>query len=388
MPSGVFYLYWDCLKCGTKKIRGDNQKCPQCGNEREMACYEVEGEPDITDSDELAAALAGPDWTCSSCDAVNSATDSVCKDCGSARERGNRHKVVTYEGPVPRRPETLQALEEDRSGESLPHTEVYPPVASFVSGEPERKRRHEQFAGYSTNPQHQRLIKPIGIVAVVIALVALAYLVLRPYKVDVTVSGFTWDRSVTLQKYVWVGESSLSGFPAESRNQDKRWEVIGSHQEVSGSHIEYDRQCHPEQSGESCTTTDLGNGRASRSCSPNYEEVCIDVPHPVTDYRTVDDYGYRYYYEIQRWVYSRTPKAHGTDRSPYWPDFILAGDPEREKEVGRGEQYVILYLDGDDKQYARDVSYNEWKDYDARAHYLLELNGLGTILGIEKMAPQ
>ena len=389
MPSGTFYLYWDCPSCGRKKIRGDNKSCPDCHKARSVQCYEVEGEPDIVDPQELAAAHIGPDWKCSYCDAVNAADMEVCHECGSPRKSGKQHKVITYPSGVTPTATDLSQEVEDRIVSDEGDNTHYAGLSYPHRNEPVKSLEPEWFVQEHPRDLQRKKLSVAGVLAIAFGVIAIVgYLILRPYKAEVTVDEFQWTRTVSIEKYAWVSESSLTGFPSGSRNQNQNWEVVGHHQEVSGSHTEYDRQCHSEQSGESCTTTDLGNGRADRSCSPNYTSVCESVPRQVIDYESVADYGYRYYYEIQRWIHSRTPKSEGKDHKPYWPEFTLAVSGDIEQEVSRSEKYVILYIDDEQKSYVRDVPYSEWSDYDADSHYLLELNGLGTILSIEKVSPQ
>ena len=86
------------------------------------------------------------------------------------------------------------------------------------------------------------------------------------------------------------------------------------------------------------TYSDNGNGTFSEIPHerPVYgtEYYTETVQQPV--YRQVPRYATKYYYNIWRWVTSRTASASGQDHDTRWPDPALG---ENEREGQRGETY-------------------------------------------------
>ncbi len=84
----LIYEYWDCDKCGKKEIRGDLRACISCGSPRNesikfyLLTSKEEKVEDIKQSNEFKA---GPDWLCSFCNTLNSATKDSCLSCGSSK---------------------------------------------------------------------------------------------------------------------------------------------------------------------------------------------------------------------------------------------------------------------------------------------------------------
>ena len=68
----------------------------------------------------------------------------------------------------------------------------------------------------------------LGVFLLVGLLLVLAALIHRP--VQATITGFSWFRAIFFEHYVWVGESSLGGFPAGSRNQRSQLESYQSYE--------------------------------------------------------------------------------------------------------------------------------------------------------------
>ena len=83
------YEYWDCDKCGHKGIRGDVDRCKNCGSPRNDSTVfyrKEEAEEKVEDAKEAADFAAGPDWLCSFCSTLNSALLGKCRSCGASKE--------------------------------------------------------------------------------------------------------------------------------------------------------------------------------------------------------------------------------------------------------------------------------------------------------------
>lgn len=384
MPDGKVWLYWDCV-CGENHILGKEKECPKCGRPR-TACYVDENAPDITDPEELATTGVGPDWTCSACGTINAHSQTTCRNCGGGKDDfGKDHLVIHY------------ALGKEPN--SSPGKQRYVPTPGWttdsvppaVRSTPEPARSTTSLRSTSTRRTRPNASGTpssgggFGCLAFVIVIaVVVGYFIFRPYNVDARVSGFHWERTITIQKYSWVADSNQSGFPAGSRNQRSAWEVVGNHQVQTGVDHKTRQASRRVADGEDCSYTDNGDGSASRSCTTRYTTEYYQEEYDVPVYETVDDYGMVYYFEIQRWVFARSLPTAGNDREPYWAEYTLAttGDPER--EGGRSQLYQIIYTDSEGKTYIRNVDYDEWIGYNPNARYTLTLNSLGAILEVNR----
>lgn len=185
----------------------------------------------------------------------------------------------------------------------------------------------------------------------IILLLALGLVFFRRTAV-VSVEGFSWERQVFLEKYVWVEESSLRGFPEGSRNQQKTRESYQSYEVVRH---------------ETRTSTDA-NGNTTTTTVPVYEFV--------THWRT------RYLYEIQHWMNSRHLIASEKDREPYWPSYAL---DERVSERVRNtkEKYLVHFRSAKGKQFQREMPEVAWSHLDKKDTYMLKTTVFGRITRVE-----
>jgi hypothetical protein len=89
---------WDCPSCGSTRVYGRHVDCPGCGKPRPAGIrfYLADGEPAITDPEQLREATAGPDWICLHCAASNRATQASCGGCGAPRGSSPTQPVIEY----------------------------------------------------------------------------------------------------------------------------------------------------------------------------------------------------------------------------------------------------------------------------------------------------
>ncbi|MEP7167222.1 MAG: hypothetical protein ABI758_04555 [Candidatus Woesebacteria bacterium] len=389
--------YWDCRGCGTKGLRGDLKCCPNCG-------YACRGESDwylpanlrvpVTDPDTLRALKDGPDWKCGSCMVLNPIGANFCTHCGAEKGSGEQmHQAA------PLQPDSTGILRVPESYRQAPIGYSHP------LGQPERhfspdslEEHSEPQLAYNRNDSWteskpsfdwDRLKIPALIGIVLLAVAAIVFFVTRTHETPLKVIGFSWQRIVHIQKYDWGDTNNLTGCPLGSRNCDTRWEVIGNHQ-VLDHYNNYDTQsCHSVPDGDSCheTCSSNGNGSAdcSQSCTTNYTQQCEPVHHSDPVYRTVDDYGNRYYYQIQWWMDNRSPTTSASDRKPFWPEIVLATGDVPEREVSREESYTITYETVEEKsmQFSKVEPYNVWIDYDQKGQYVAIFNNVGVLQDVK-----
>ncbi|HLZ58686.1 MAG TPA: hypothetical protein VKR06_17240 [Ktedonosporobacter sp.] len=163
-------------------------------------------------------------------------------------------------------------------------------------------------------------------------LVTAAFLIRR--KAVASIAGFSWFRKVLLEHYIWVQESSYSGFPEGSRNQHREVEHYQS-SEV----IRYDTRTTTDASGRTTTTTQPIYGLVSHS-------------------RT------KYSYEIQEWVESRELQAQGEERATlHWPTYQL-DRRTHERMQKTQEKYLVFFQTIKGKTYKRALSEADWAALD------------------------
>jgi hypothetical protein len=185
-----------------------------------------------------------------------------------------------------------------------------------------------------------QLVAIIAAAGVFLALTLLFLLVRRT--IIATIAGFSWQRKVSLQHFVWVEENSYSGYPDRSRNQRSKRESYQSYQVVRF---------------ETKTTNDA-NGNTTTTTQPVYAWV--------TKYRT------KYTYEIQRWRKSRELHAEGNDRNVYWPKYRLDETTQEQIDKTR-ETYQVFFQTAKGKQYRRKLTQDAWDALDEQATYRLRV---------------
>lgn len=188
----------------------------------------------------------------------------------------------------------------------------------------------------------------IGIVIAGVLLLTLVLLLVRR-EVVATVAGFSWQRKVGMEHFIWVEESSYSGYPEGSRDQHSKRETYFTN----------------EITGQTTTTTSNANGTTSTTTQPVYSMV----PH----WRT------KYMYEIQQWRDSRELLAKGEKRAGvHWPQYTLDPDTlERIRETR--EEYQIRFQTTKGKQYTYALPQSEWTVLDEQAAYRLRITLLGRV---------
>ena len=81
---------WDCPYCGTKGNRGSVRECPCCGKPRgNDTKFYLPKEKNYLSDEEANKISKEPDWLCSFCDSYNSATTTVCHECGHTRDESD-----------------------------------------------------------------------------------------------------------------------------------------------------------------------------------------------------------------------------------------------------------------------------------------------------------
>jgi hypothetical protein len=183
--------------------------------------------------------------------------------------------------------------------------------------------------------------KPLLIILAILAVIVGVFVYLNGNKTssDLKVSSVGWTRIINIEANKQYSESDWN-LPdgAELVNQKQEihhYDSVLDHYE--SREVQRSRQVvdHYETY---YTYTDNGNGTFTEVPHerPVYttEYYTETVQQPV--YRQVPRYATKYYYNIWRWVTSRTASASGQDHDTRWPDPALG---ENEREGQRGETY-------------------------------------------------
>ena len=311
---------WDCDYCGADRISGEIKICPHCGKPRgkDITFYMAGPKNYVTDPDKINK---NPDWLCPYCNTLNPDDNKFCSACGAAREESEANYFENKEKEKERREqqEALKPKEQDTSSRSAARS---------------------------------RLPLFIGLFA---ALALLVFL-LMPKTKGLHVDAKSWERSVKVERYQEVQDSSWD-LP------DGAWDVTSREEVYTYNHVldHYETRTREvsEQVLDGYDTEieykDLGNGY--------YEEIEHQVPRYRTEYHTetyeepvyvdVPVFAKKYYYSIMKWLYDRDEVTSGTDTEPYYAELNL---PDSERESGRTEKYWIL---SGDKQYR--IKYDLWQ---------------------------
>ena len=94
------------------------------------------------------------------------------------------------------------------------------------------------------------------------------------------------------------------------------------------------------------------------SSVPEYETYYETETYQEPVYRSEPVYATKYYYEIERWVYSRSVNTSGNDKSPYWGEVRLSS---KERESSRADRYWITGIDEKEKEVQITLSYSDWE---------------------------
>ncbi len=379
---------WDCDACGRTGIRGGVRVCPGCARPRpqNVKFYLPHDAQQVTGAAALHEAKAGPDWYCEHCSAGNSALRTACKQCGAARGSSPSHKVTDY------------------SPDQVPHSAAEapapaPPDASFAD---------LRASAPATGPSAWRKVGlPVGIAGGLLLIGLLLAFALRSPYTPVTVTGFTWERSITVERLQTQTEQGWSippGGRAITETQAFHHnESILDHYETrqrqvcetvrEGTESQEYQDCKQVQVGTEsfvCGYIDNGNGTFTekictrpiyeRKCAPatrlvpKYVKQCHDETYQHPIYRQEPRYATRYTCEIERWVYSRAAQAKGQDHEAYWPALQLAAN---EQEAGRSEFFTVVFTDKRGRDYPYRCGFAEWSAYRPAQSLRIEVKETG-----------
>lgn len=319
--------YWDCKFCDSKTILGSMRDCPNCGkprdNETQFYTDPVGHAKAVDEKTAEEVRRRGKDWICEYCNSLNSGLADFCSSCGAEKSE------LRYRVPDPEPEHTAQ-----------PQRLLQPTVAR--ESPPVKKRINwKRFA---------------QIAAAVLVVVAIGFLVvglLTPKDIDLRVSDMEWVYSIDIEEYRTVQESGWSLPPGGrllyTQSEIHHYEQVLDYYEQRGyQEIDYYEEVVVGY-------RDLGNGYMEEVISqkPHYKTVYRDEPV----YRSDPVYQSKYYYEIEKWIFSRSVTTSGHDKEPFWGDTGLSN---LERESTRHETYKVYGYDSDNKSRECKVSHSFW----------------------------
>jgi hypothetical protein len=348
---------WDCPVCGRRRNRGPDKFCGGCGAPRgpEVKFYLPDDAAEVTEAAALQRAQAGADWICPYCGADNPLDNAFCSGCGAPREGAKTREVVEHRFDAP------------------------PPAAPAPPAKPVKPTGSWWKRGCG-----------LGCLGLLALLGLLLYLG-TPKKTDLTVAGFHWARTITVEErrpvteQAWEGEVPSGVSLLSSSNEVHHVDRI-----QVGSRTQTRTVTERVQTGTERVKVgvrDLGNGYFEDVYEdrPVYEDRSREETYEEPVYRERPVYRKRFRYVVEKWLPDREAKAEGQNRSPRWPDPHLA---PRERESGRQEVYEVLFRDANDKT-VRYRAPNEqvWRSFEEGRVYRGEVKADGEVVEIEGAPP-
>lgn len=365
MSERILVGYWDCCSCGTKKIRGTEENCPNCGAPKgNTKCYLDTEHKEYLDKETSKNYGKGANWICPYCGNQNRYYSTHCRGCGGPKTES----VEDYFGD---NPNSTTSQKEIYQEDTLSHYDR----SSVLDREDPRKEEtrfsetskskigfKEKMFNFVSNNKKPIFIGSSAIMALV-ALVFLLIALFTPHIYNATVTANSWERSISIEEYKTVKEDAWSvpsgGRVYKSLEEIHHYDSVLDHYEtvtVTKSREVIDHyDTHTEYS-----YSDNGDGTFTEHSHTVSDPVYRTEHYTETEqepvYKDVPVYKTKYYYEIERWVYNRTEKSSGkNDSKVYWPEYHLA---KNEKVSNRNEVYGVVFTT-DKKDYKKKVTENE-----------------------------
>lgn len=338
--------FWDCKYCGKMKIRGGIEECPNCGKIRDENTIFYFNRTKIQYvSDEKSANInRNPDWVCDYCNQLNSDDNTNCIACGASRTA----KSLNYF-------ENRKKKEQQIIGKSQYEEDCKSTNCNSFNVDYSNKKTFSFKEFLSLHLYHLllALITLVGIAGLIFLLI--------PKEQELIVKEMSWQRSIDIERYQTVNESDWS-LPTGARlnysqKEFSHYEQVLDHYETKTREVSKQRISGYEEYVTGYK--DLGNGYFEEitSTRPVYETYYETEIYQDPVYRDEPVYKTKYYYEIDKWLYERSVKTSGVDKSPYWGDICLAFD---ERISNKTEAYSIIGLNNKEKEKIVSLSYDDW----------------------------
>ena len=359
---------WDCRYCDSKGIKGGIRDCPNCGRPRDDSTkFYLPSEITYVSEEKAKTINRNPDWLCIYCDSLNSDSDDFCKSCGSKRDSRNpdyfsmRRKASTS---------TQKSTKQD----------VIPSKSPLgISSDFARDNNTSNNIASSTLNLFKKSWKYFVVALLSVSLLSGLIYILIPKNEEITITSFSWERSISIEKYQTVQENGWS-LPSEARLQYTQQEIytytqVLDHYETHSRQVAKQRISHYEDyvSG----YRDLGNGYFEEIIAqrPVYETYYETEYYQEPIYRNEPVYKTKYYYEIDKWLFDRSLNSSGSDQNPYWQE--IPALPKTERVGEKSEKYYIIGFNQKEKEKKISLPYETWKELKANQQVKLKVSVFG-----------
>jgi hypothetical protein len=355
--KGYVELYWTCPSCGNENA-GSHAYCMSCGSPqpRNVDFHQGRVAELLTDAEKIRRAKAGADVHCGFCGTRNPADAKLCSRCNADLTAGAKRGSGKL----------LGAFKSAAQGAVAPLE--CPNCGALNAG----NRRTCGSCGGSLAPaavkdapaaKAQPAGKPFGSPALIIgglvllALCALVYfLFLRTSRVEATVVGAEWQRSIVVEQYGPIElEGWLDEVPGDATNLSCREEVRTT-QDQPPSNANYREVCGTEY----VVDTGSGSGEVVQDCLYEvYADYCS--------------------YTIDAWAPYDTVELQGVGLSPEWPQPSISS---AQRLGDQDQSYTCIFQAGGDTYDYQTESLSQFQRCTTGSRWILEITSLGGVSSI------
>lgn len=428
--------YWKCKYCNTNDIDGLVDECPNCGKRKseDVKYYMRDVVVEVTDEELKKAGVSRQecdgnhkDWVCNYCNQLNNWGDDACRACGASKSDAT-HEYALKEFSSKKQDEEmsfekidkyrqeLQKIVSDKKkelgydGENFDDKALdYTVCSKEDSYSPHSELMEMVFK--SSRETKAKFSRFLGKLAFGLLSIGLLLFLFFPLKETVTITGFSWERTITVEEERTVQESGWSvpsgGRVYEEKEEFKEYITVLDHYdtvtELKSREVldHYDTVTETKSrqviSGYDTTYTYQDNGNGTFTEVPHktpvytteYYTETYQEPVYKTEYYTETKqepvyrqdpvYATKYYYEIERWFDTEDYESSGFDQAPYWNDGYVLKSNERDEK--RSENYFAYYTD---ERTVR-LPYEEWLSLELGDGFVLTKNRLGIVYSKEIM---
>lgn len=429
--------YWKCKYCNTKDIDGLVDECPNCGKRKseDVKYYMRDSIVEVTDEELKKAEISREecdgnhkDWVCNYCNQLNNWGDEACRACGASKTDATHEYGMTEL--------SSEKQDEETSSEKIDkyRQEVQKIVSDMKKGlrydgenldnsveDYSVRTKEDVYALYSSMTEasstgssretKSKFSRWLGKLAFGLISIGLLLFLFFPIKETVTITGFSWDRTITVEEERTVQESGWSvpsgGRVYEEREELKEYITVLDHYDTvtelkSREVLDYYETVTETKSRQvishydtTYTYQDNGNGTftevshqtpvyTTEYYTETYQEPVYRTEYyteirqePV--YRQDPVYATKYYYEIERWFDTEDYESSGFDQAPHWNDSYVLKSNERDEK--RSENYFVHYTDESTEK----LPFEEWVSLEVGDGFVLTKNRLGIVYSKEKM---
>lgn len=338
---GILLGRWDCEYCSKKGIPADVRHCPSCGNPvgQNVKYYLPDGSKDYVDPKVVPN---GPDWKCGYCESYNRSDSETCSNCGAPKGAGKDYFRNHAENAAKSNTGQTNNTYYNSGGSGS--------AASYYSYSQKK----------DLNYWLKWIIAGIAVIAVMIGIAA----IVMPKEKTLTVDGFSWERTLYIDKYKTVSESGWS-MPSGARLRHTNEEIRSYDHQFAGYRTEtYTEQEIDHYEEYVSGYRDLGNGYFEEITDRRPVYRTVTKTREVPQYVDVPVYDTKYYYDIDKWASDHTNVTKGNDHEPYWgQEPTASGSPKLgdERVSSRSESYYVIgTISGTKNSRSYEIGYSDW----------------------------